>query len=122
MIVAEAERRLTVCAACNHCRAFVCERMRRPVLSFVNGGGSCPIGKHSSGGERWHWLSGAFRAVQAVASLARSARARLRSRSRMAICRTCDRLQSDGRCAACGCWAKLKAAVEQEKCPLGKWS
>jgi uncharacterized protein DUF6171 len=39
---------------------------------------------------------------------------------RLAICGGCDQLQ-DGRCLACGCSVRHKAAWELEACPLGKW-
>jgi hypothetical protein len=41
---------------------------------------------------------------------------------RLAICVACDQYR-EGRCAVCGCVAKLKARLQSEtgQCPLGKW-
>lgn len=35
---------------------------------------------------------------------------------RLAVCRTCDRLQN-GMCALCGCYVELRAAKAHMKCP-----
>lgn len=37
------------------------------------------------------------------------------------ICGTCPKRRSDGRCAACGCFLRLKLASASEACPEGKW-
>lgn len=40
---------------------------------------------------------------------------------RLSICRACDAYRPDGRCRACGCRLKAKAALETEACPRGHW-
>lgn len=40
--------------------------------------------------------------------------------SRLAVCEECDYLQ-EGMCGACGCFAKLRAAVRKQICPYKKW-
>ena len=40
---------------------------------------------------------------------------------RLAICRGCELLRDDGRCAACGCATAVKAAWDEQRCPLGRW-
>lgn len=37
------------------------------------------------------------------------------------ICNDCENMRSDGRCAKCGCFMKVKAKWESAKCPIGKW-
>ncbi len=44
---------------------------------------------------------------------------------RLAICAGCEKYDAhQGRCSACGCFGKFKAALETERgeCPLGRWS
>ena len=41
-------------------------------------------------------------------------------KSRLEVCEGCDKL-SKGRCSACGCFVKTKAAWGSEECPIGKW-
>lgn len=40
--------------------------------------------------------------------------------SRLNICRSCDRL-TNGMCALCGCFAELRAAKKDTRCPAGLW-
>src|SRR5690606_37672550 len=40
---------------------------------------------------------------------------------RLAICRACPLLREDGRCGACGCGVRAKAAWLSERCPEGRW-
>ena len=41
---------------------------------------------------------------------------------RMEICRNCDQYNSEqNRCNNCGCFLKIKASWNSEKCPLNKW-
>ncbi len=39
---------------------------------------------------------------------------------RLACCRQCD-LLVDGMCRACGCFVELRAAIDVNRCPYGKW-
>jgi hypothetical protein len=40
--------------------------------------------------------------------------------NRLSICNSCDK-NKDSRCQECGCFIKIKASWESEKCPLEKW-
>jgi hypothetical protein len=41
---------------------------------------------------------------------------------RLAICRSCEFYRtSDGACAKCGCFIKLKARLATEECPIDRW-
>lgn len=45
---------------------------------------------------------------------------------RLAVCRACAHLRSDGRCGliagkGCGCKVAIKSAWLSERCPVGKW-
>jgi len=41
---------------------------------------------------------------------------------RMNICKSCDQYDSVSiRCNNCGCFLKVKASWNSEKCPLNKW-
>lgn len=41
---------------------------------------------------------------------------------RQEICNSCDhRIKLTNQCNVCYCFISLKAAVESESCPLGKW-
>jgi hypothetical protein len=41
---------------------------------------------------------------------------------RVSICSKCDRLFSPTfQCKECGCFMKIKAKLENARCPLGKW-
>lgn len=41
---------------------------------------------------------------------------------RIAICASCEHLiQPTFRCSKCGCFMKLKAKLEDAKCPVQKW-
>lgn len=40
--------------------------------------------------------------------------------SRVATCKACE-FMSSSRCNACGCYIVVKAALDSEKCPKGKW-
>lgn len=41
---------------------------------------------------------------------------------RMAICESCEHFdKGQRRCKICGCFARLKARIEREHCPAGKW-
>ena len=42
---------------------------------------------------------------------------------RMATCRACYEhfIQSQSRCALCGCFAALKSRMRSQHCPVGKW-
>lgn len=41
---------------------------------------------------------------------------------RIDICQKCDQYDaSSHRCGHCGCFLKLKASWNSEKCPLNKW-
>ncbi len=40
---------------------------------------------------------------------------------RLKICGGCEQ-NNGGRCAACGCYIKVKATWASQDCPLGKWS
>ena len=41
---------------------------------------------------------------------------------RIDICKGCDQYNSgQNRCNHCGCFLKVKASWNSEKCPLGKW-
>lgn len=70
-------------------------------------------------------LSMARNAVAAVARNAAAGFARADDatrEARLATCRACPLYRpSDGRCGACGCWCAAKAALEQERCPDGRW-
>lgn len=42
--------------------------------------------------------------------------------ARLAICRTCEFFKPrTEQCSKCGCFMKLKTALENAKCPIGKW-
>ena len=41
-------------------------------------------------------------------------------RTRLEICRTCDRLNGN-RCVACGCFIHVKARGRIFRCPIGRW-
>ena len=41
-------------------------------------------------------------------------------RSRLDVCKACDRLNA-GTCMACGCYVELRAAAVSGKCPYKKW-
>ncbi len=41
-------------------------------------------------------------------------------RQRLEICRTCDRLNGN-RCAACGCFIRVKARGRIFRCAIGRW-
>lgn len=44
---------------------------------------------------------------------------------RLDTCSRCDKKVVSligAKCAECGCILKLKAQLEQQKCPLGKWN
>jgi hypothetical protein len=41
---------------------------------------------------------------------------------RLKICGGCDRFRTDGFCAECGCYIRLKARMATETCPLNKWT
>lgn len=43
------------------------------------------------------------------------------SDSRYAICRECERMRDDGRCAICGCFMDIKSTWKEQKCPIAKW-
>jgi hypothetical protein len=41
---------------------------------------------------------------------------------RVDICQKCDKYDAPShRCGQCGCFLKLKASWNSEKCPLDKW-
>jgi rRNA maturation endonuclease Nob1 len=41
---------------------------------------------------------------------------------RLETCRGCERLfKPTMSCKECGCFVKLKARLEHDSCPLGKW-
>lgn len=41
---------------------------------------------------------------------------------RLSICEGCEHFDHDqNRCRVCGCFANLKARIEREHCPIGKW-
>jgi Family of unknown function (DUF6171) len=41
---------------------------------------------------------------------------------RISICHKCDKYEAGpNRCGQCGCFLKVKAAWNSEKCPLDKW-
>ena len=40
---------------------------------------------------------------------------------RLDICRECDDL-TNGMCAQCGCFAELRAAKKDMRCPVRKWN
>ena len=39
---------------------------------------------------------------------------------RLSVCKECDMLLA-GMCRHCGCYVELRAAVEKQTCPVGKW-
>ena len=39
---------------------------------------------------------------------------------RISICESCEFLK-ENRCSECGCFIALKAGLQTEKCPKGKW-
>jgi hypothetical protein len=41
---------------------------------------------------------------------------------RLKICGGCERFRTDGFCAECGCYIRLKATMATENCPLNKWT
>lgn len=41
---------------------------------------------------------------------------------RLKICGSCERFRTDGFCAECGCYIRLKATMATENCPLNKWT
>lgn len=42
--------------------------------------------------------------------------------NRMQICRGCEFFDADSsRCKNCGCFLKIKASWNSEKCPIDKW-
>lgn len=42
--------------------------------------------------------------------------------SRLDICKGCDQFDAKStRCLNCGCFLKVKASWNSEKCPLNKW-
>ncbi len=41
---------------------------------------------------------------------------------RLEICKGCERYDdAAGRCKACGCFSAIKARIESQSCPEGKW-
>lgn len=41
---------------------------------------------------------------------------------RIDICKTCEKYDAgSNRCGQCGCFLKIKASWNSEKCPLNKW-
>jgi hypothetical protein len=41
---------------------------------------------------------------------------------RMSICQLCpDLIKLTSQCKRCGCFMDFKAALEESKCPIGKW-
>jgi hypothetical protein len=41
---------------------------------------------------------------------------------RIDICKTCDKYDAEAnKCTHCGCFLKVKASWNSEKCPLSKW-
>ena len=43
------------------------------------------------------------------------------AKKRIAICITCEKLQSNNRCALCGCYMPAKVRSKRSKCSLNKW-
>ena len=42
--------------------------------------------------------------------------------NRMSICLSCpDLIKLTNQCKKCGCFMDFKAALEESKCPIGKW-
>lgn len=41
--------------------------------------------------------------------------------ARMEICLSCEKLSSDKRCSACGCFMSVKSKLAGMKCPDGRW-
>lgn len=42
-------------------------------------------------------------------------------KKRIDICNLCNYFRDDGRCSICGCYMKVKARWESQKCPFGLW-
>lgn len=42
-------------------------------------------------------------------------------RARQYACNQCPQLQSNGRCALCGCMVQLKARLAAASCPAHRW-
>lgn len=40
---------------------------------------------------------------------------------KLAICQSCEHLNTDRVCTACGCGVDLKVKKRTTSCPLGKW-
>ncbi|MGI6193893.1 MAG: DUF6171 family protein [Eubacteriales bacterium] len=61
---------------------------------------------------------GAYRTVvEYIASLDKSVRTdEAEYRRRLAVCRSCEHL-NEGICAACGCFAEVRAAKRAQTCP-----
>lgn len=43
------------------------------------------------------------------------------SAERYNICKSCEKLRDDGRCAICGCFMDIKSTWKEQKCPIEKW-
>jgi hypothetical protein len=65
----------------------------------------------------WNFVKAATRHVAAGLPMVDGAE----KERRLAVCRECPELRSDGRCAKCGCGVKDKTSWALEGCPLNKW-
>ncbi len=42
-------------------------------------------------------------------------------KTRLLVCSDCEHLDISGTCMMCGCYAMLRTAIKENKCPKKKW-